>query len=89
MKAIVLNDRLKQKDAYDIYYCLKQYSDRLDDLAAEFRPHINNGLIREGLEKLGKNIASEAHVGFRFVADFDEIIDEEDRKQIEMDTFDV
>jgi len=36
MKAIVLDDRLKEKDAYDIYYCFKQYSDKLDDLVAAF-----------------------------------------------------
>ena len=45
MKAIVLDDRLKEKDAYDIYYCLKQYSDKLDELVAEFGPHLKNGLI--------------------------------------------
>lgn len=30
MKSILLEDRMKEKDAYDTYYCLKQYSDRLD-----------------------------------------------------------
>jgi len=87
MKAIVLDDRLKEKDAYDIYYCLKQYSDKLDDLVAEFRSHLKNGLIKEGLEKLAKNFASEEHTGPKFVADFEEITDEEDRKQIERDAF--
>ena len=58
MKAIVLDERLKGKDAYDIYYCLKQYSDKLDDLVSEFRPHLKNGLIIEGLAKLAKNFAS-------------------------------
>lgn len=87
MKAIVLDDRLKEKDAYDIYYCLKQYSDKLDDLVAEFRPRLKNGLIKEGLEKLAKNFASEEHTGPKFVADFEEITDEEDRKQIERDAF--
>lgn len=87
MKAIALNDRLKQKDAYDIYYCLKQYSDRLEDLVNEFKPYLKNSLIQEGLQKLAKNFASEEHTGPKFVADFEEISDEEDRKQIERDAF--
>jgi hypothetical protein len=87
MKAIVLDDRMKEKDAYDIYYCLKQYSDRLDDLVAEFRPHLKNGLIQEGLAKLAKNFASAEHTGPKFVTAFEEITDEEDRIQMERDAF--
>lgn len=87
MKAIVLDDRLKEKDAYDIYYCLKQYADKLDDLVAEFRPHLGNGLVYEGLAKLAKNFKTVEHTGPRFVADFEEITDEEDRRQIERDAF--
>jgi predicted nucleotidyltransferase len=63
MKAIVLDDRQKEKDAYDIYYCLKQYSDKLDDLVAEFEPHLENSLIQEGLAKLGKNFETMGHTG--------------------------
>ena len=70
---------MNYKDAYDIYYCLKQYSDRLDDLVVEFRPPLDNALIQVGLKKLAKNFASEEHTGPKFVADFDEITDEEDR----------
>jgi len=87
MKAIVLDDRLKEKDAYDIYYCLKQYADKLDDLVTEFRPYLKNGLIQEGLAKLAKNFASVAHTGPKFVAAFEEITDEEDRTQMERDAF--
>ena len=87
MKAIVLDDRLKEKDAYDIYYCLKQYSDKLDDLVAEFEPHLKNSLIQEGLAKLAKNFEAVDHTGPKFVAAFEEVTDEEDRKLIERDAF--
>jgi hypothetical protein len=87
MKAIVMDDRLKEKDAYDIYYCLKQYSDKLVDLVAEFRPHLKNGLVQEGLTKLARNFASAEHIGPKFVAAFEEITDEEDRIQMERDAF--
>jgi len=87
MKAIVLDDRMKEKDAYDIYYCLKQYSDRLDELVAEFKPHLKNRLIQEGLSKLAKNFHSEEHTGPKFVSAFKEFADEDDRTQIERDAF--
>lgn len=87
MKAIVLDERMKEKDAYDIYYCLKQYSDKLDELVSEFRPHLKNGLIQEGLVKLARNFASEDHIGPKFVTAFEEITDEEDRIQMERDAF--
>ena len=87
MKAIVLDDRMKEKDAYDIYYCLKQYSDRLDELVDEFRPHLNNGLVQEGLSKLAKNFDSEEHAGPKFVTAFEEITDQDDRIQMERDAF--
>jgi len=51
-----------------IYYCLKQYEDRLDDLVDEFRPHLENGLIQEGLHKLAKNFETEEHTGPKFRA---------------------
>jgi predicted nucleotidyltransferase len=87
MKAIVLDERLKEKDAYDIYYCLRQYSDRLEELVAEFKPHLENGLIKEGLEKLTKNFSSIDHIGPKFVADFEEVTDPEERELIERDAF--
>jgi len=87
MKAIVLDDRMKEKDAYDIYYCLKQYSDRLDEVVSDFRQHLKNSLIQEGLAKLAKNFASEEHTGPKFVTAFEEITDEDDRIQMERDAF--
>lgn len=38
MKGHALNGRLKQKDAYDIYYCIRNYSDGIAKLAEECRP---------------------------------------------------
>ena len=51
------------------------------------RSHLKNGLIQEGLAKLAKNFESVEHTGPKFVADFEEITDEEDRKQMERDEF--
>ncbi|WP_448207487.1 nucleotidyl transferase AbiEii/AbiGii toxin family protein [Azospirillum sp. sgz302134] len=38
MKGHALNGRLKQKDAYDVYYCIRNYPDGIDALADACRP---------------------------------------------------
>jgi hypothetical protein len=38
MKGHALNGRYKQKDAYDIYYCIRNYSDGIEALAIACRP---------------------------------------------------
>lgn len=87
MKGMALDERLKEKDAWDIYYCIQNYPGRLDKLIEEFRPHLNHGLVREGLEKIAKHFASEKHVGPRFVADFEELTDPEEREIRERDAY--
>ena len=46
MKGHALRGRLKQKDAYDIYYSIRNYPDGIDALAEECRPvlkHLESG----------------------------------------------
>ena len=52
MKSMAMKDRLKEKDSYDVYYCLDKCRDNLDTLVEEFRPRLNYGLVKEGLQKL-------------------------------------
>ena len=87
MKGMALDDRLKEKDAWDIYYCIQNYPGGLDRLIGEFKPYIKHGLVKEGLEKIAKHFASEKNVGPRFVADFEEITDPEDREVRERDAY--
>jgi hypothetical protein len=87
MKAMALYDRLKEKDAWDIYYCLKNYPEGLIVLADAFKSLSHHGLIKEGMNKLSEKFASEKHVGPKFVADFEEVLDEEDRAIIQRDAF--
>jgi hypothetical protein len=79
MKGMALADRLKQKDAYDIYYCVRRYPGGLAALADAFRPQIENRLIREGLAKIKEKFLSPDHAGPKWVADFLEITDPEER----------
>ncbi len=87
MKGMALDERLKEKDAWDIYYCIQNYPGGLDHLIEEFRPHLEHGLVREGLDKIAKHFASEKHVGPGFVADFEEIADPEERAIRERDAY--
>jgi hypothetical protein len=87
MKGMALDDRLKEKDAWDIYYCIQNFPGGLEHLISEFRPQLKHGLIKEGLEKIAKNFGSERHVGPRFVADFEELTDPGERAIRERDAY--
>ena len=52
MKAIGMAERIKRKDAYDIYFCLKYFPDGVVAFANLYRPILHNGLVQEGLAVL-------------------------------------
>lgn len=79
MKGMALADRLKEKDAYDIIYCVRHYPGGSLRLAEVFRPHLTHGLVREGLGKIRRQFLSVEHAGPRWVADFQETRDPEER----------
>ena len=87
MKGMALHDRLKEKDAWDIYFTLTNYPGGLDALAQEIEPHVGQGLVREGLQKIAEKFASPDHAGPKFVADFEEIQDGENRAILMRDAF--
>ncbi len=87
MKAMALADRMKEKDAWDIWFCVTYYPGGLDALVDAFRPHLANRLVNEGLNKIKKKFASPEHVGPRWVADFDEIDDVEARAYRQRDAY--
>lgn len=87
MKGMALADRMKEKDAWDIYYCLKHYPGGLDPLVDAFKPFMSHGLVKEGLAKIAEKFASEKHIGPKFVADFEEIVDVEERALLQRDAF--
>lgn len=49
MKGMALFDSEKEKDAYDIYFILKNYPSGLGKLIELFLPNGENRLVREGL----------------------------------------
>jgi len=87
MKGMALHTRIKEKDAWDIYYCLNNYPGGLDALAVEIKEHISNKLVREGFLKISKKFASEKHIGPKMVADFEELPVGEQRDMLQRDAY--
>lgn len=87
MKAMAMADREKEKDPYDIYFVLRHFPGGPAELTKIFQPHLKHGLVREGLEKLAEKFASPDHVGPNFVADFEDVDDEEEREMLKRDVF--
>lgn len=87
MKGMALHDRLKEKDAYDIYYCIRHYPGGIPLLVKLFEPHLHNKLVIEGIDKIASKFASVDHVGPKHVADFLGISDDDDRELLLRDAF--
>ncbi len=87
MKGHALDGRLKEKDAWDIYYCVREFPGGLDALVEDLQVMARHGLVREGLEKIGQHFASPEHRGPRHVADFEEATDPEARAAIQRDAY--
>jgi len=80
MKGMAIHERMKEKDAYDIFYCCEHYPGGVQELSDRFKPYMKNRLVIEGLGKIRSKFASIEHVGPKWVADFLEIADKEDRE---------
>jgi len=87
MKGMVIVKRDKEKDAYDIYYCLTHFPGGLDALVKVFRAHIGQRLVREGLLNIAAKFESPEHVGPVAVANFNEITDPDERARIQRDVY--
>ncbi len=77
MKAAALG-RGKPKDAYDIYFCMKNFSGGIDALAEELFPFREHKLVTDMIEKFKDKFASPDHAGPVDVASFLELSDEEE-----------
>jgi len=87
MKAQALNSRLKEKDAYDIYYCVSNFPGGLDALADAFRSFPDHPLIQEGLTILSEKFSSVDSLGPVFVTNFLDETDPDSRAIIQRDVY--
>lgn len=79
MKAFAMAGRRKDKDAYDIAYCLENYPGGVEAVARDFAQYGNHGLVREAIEILEREFKSVEYVGPVAVADFRELPSGEER----------
>ncbi|MBN1859710.1 hypothetical protein JW848_11000 [Candidatus Bipolaricaulota bacterium] len=87
MKGHALAGRLKEKDAWDIVYCIREYPGGMDTLVEKLRPMSQHGLMHEALEKIAEHFASPEHRGPSHVADFETETDPEARAAIQRDAY--
>lgn len=79
MKGMALHDRIKEKDAFDIYYAVRNHPGGAEALSDQFRPYLETPLVLEGLRKIRSKFGSVKDVGPKWVADFRGMVDPEER----------
>lgn len=87
MKGMALEDRRKTKDAYDIYFVLRNYPGGVEAVVKAFKPHLQLALVKEGLQKIAGKFTTLEHLGPRDVAEFDDTLDAEERTIRQRDAF--
>ncbi len=70
MKSSALQTRIKEKDAYDIWFTLANYPGGIPAVVEEFGPFVDHGLVRETVAILDGKYASTEHFGPTSVAVF-------------------
>jgi hypothetical protein len=81
MKGIVIGERYREKDAYDIYSLIAYYKGGPMAAAKEVKPHLTNKLVKEGVAGIDKKFCSRKAEGPSWVADF-EMVEGEAREQL-------
>lgn len=86
MKTMALG-RGKAKDAYDIYFVVKNYDGGIKELAKQFEFIKDKTIVKEALEKLSDKFQSLDSSGPKDIVDFLDITDEEHIAYIKRDSF--
>ncbi len=87
MKGMALWERMKEKDAYDIYFTILNYSGGIDVIAEIFKPVSNNKLVKEGLGKILAKFNNINSIGPTWLINFLGIENEGEKDRIRRDCF--
>lgn len=87
MKGMAIWDRMKEKDAYDIYFTVLHYPGGLSELIKIFEPHKNNTLVKEGLGKIKAKFKSINSPGPVWITKFENIETPEEIDRVKRDAF--
>ncbi len=86
-KGMALWDRLKEKDAFDIFFCCRYFPGGIEALAEAIKPVIGNNLAKEGLGKIKAKFYEVNGIGPVGVADFLEVEDSEEKDRVQREAF--
>jgi len=89
MKGMAIWERMKEKDAYDIYYCCRNYPGGLTALVKAIKPLVMKKLAREGLGKIKTKFAIVDGIRPTWVTEFLEIVDREERARVQREAFEL
>jgi hypothetical protein len=87
MKGMALYDRMKEKDAWDIWFCIVHFEGGAQALAEEIQSLLPNKLIEEGLQKIRSKFSTFDSTGPRHVVAFEEVADADERLRLQRDAF--
>ena len=87
MKAMAMRDRLKQKDPYDVYYCLRYFPGGIEKIVGHVKLLKGNKLVQEALEILKEKFDSPEHVSPSHIAEFLELSDPDEADLIKRDAY--
>jgi hypothetical protein len=86
-KGMALFERMKEKDAYDIYYCCRYYPGGTNALIEAMKGLVGNRLAVEGLGKIKAKFANIDSIGPTWVVNFMEIADPEEKARVQREAF--
>jgi hypothetical protein len=86
-KGMALWDRLKEKDAFDVYFCCRYFPGGVEALAEAIRPVLGNKLAIEGLGKIKAKFSELSSLGPVGVAVFMELDDIDERDRIQREAY--
>ena len=87
MKGMAIWSRYDEKDAYDICYTIRNYPGGLYELAGIFKPHLENRLVLEGLQKIRAKFKEMDGLGPTAYADFLLATDSDERQLLLRDAY--
>jgi len=70
LKALAFDTRGENKDAYDLYYVIRNYGSGVDDIFGHLKPILDEQETREALQILQRDFSDPNGVGPRRVAEF-------------------
>ena len=70
LKALAFRSRGENKDAYDLYYIVRNYGEGIDDVASRLKPLLEDPAAREAVDVLKQDFQQYDGLGARQVAEF-------------------